>query len=77
MKETEVVTRLDRIIELIETMGSEQLKKMREEVTELHDWRITTTAIKNTKTNLLSVLRWGGPWVVAFLFVLFEHKFMK
>lgn len=74
-KETEVVERLDRIIDLIEIMSSDESKSIKKELKDLHDWRITMTAEKSTKTNMMQLVRWVGPWIVALAFVLFEHKF--
>lgn len=75
MNNTEVVERLDRIIELLDNMHNNELKSVKEEIAALHDWRIKSNAEKSTRSHALQLIRWTGPWLIAFAFVLFEHKF--
>lgn len=75
MKETEVITRLDRIIELLQNMHNDEIKLLRHEMKELHDWKVTSMSVATTKSNFLQLFRWLAPWVIAFIFILFEHKF--
>lgn len=74
-KEMEVITRLDRVIELLETMSGDEAKAIKGELKELHDWRLTCTAKKNSNNRMIDMVRFFGPWLFALLFVLFEHKF--
>lgn len=70
----EITQRLDRLIELVENMGKEDSKVIKSELKELRDWRISCESAKTTKSNLLQIFRWTAPWILAFLFVLFQHK---
>ncbi len=75
MKKTEVIERLDRIIELLGNMNNDEFKSVHKEILALHDWRIAYNAEKSTRSGLLQIVRWTGPWLIAFIFVLFEHRF--
>lgn len=75
MTKTEVVDRLDRIIELLEHMNDDEVKVLHKEISVLHDWRIECNSEKSTRSHLLQIIRWTGPWLIAFIFVLFEHRF--
>ena len=73
-KEIEIIHRLDRLIELIENMTTTESQSIKKELKELNEWRIETNAKNKTKNGLLEMIRWFGPWGLAFLYVLFNHK---
>lgn len=70
----EVLERLDRIIDLLDHMNNSEIKSIRNEVSELHDWKISCQTERSSRSHLIQMFRWIGPWLLAFLFILFEHK---
>ena len=74
MTNTEELKRLDRIIELLEIMTNDESKAIKNELKQLHDWKTTSEAVVKSKSTIVEMLRWFGPWLVAIVYVLFEHK---
>ncbi len=74
VKEREVLERLDRIIELLEIMTNDESKSIKEELKKLHDWQTMSQAIEGSKSKVLQLFSWFGPWIIAIAYVLFEHK---
>lgn len=70
----EITQRLDRLIELVENMGKDESKIIKSELKKLSDWKISFETAQKTRASLLQIFRWTAPWILAFLFVLFQHK---
>ena len=70
----EVEKKLDRIIEMLTNMSKEETKTINNQLSTLNEWKLITETKNKTRGALIEILRWFGPWGLAFLYVLFNHK---
>lgn len=72
----DVITRLDKLIELGEAMQSSKVAAIEKELSSLHDWRIERrTKAEDTSTAMTWMWRLG-PMVIAMVFMFAEFKYL-
>lgn len=72
----EVITRLDKLIELGEAMQSSKVAAIEMELKELHDWHTTSTAKSDNTSNTMTWMWRLGPMVIAMVFMFAEFKYL-
>lgn len=76
MSAKEIITRLDRLIELGESMQSSKVEAIEKELSSLHDWRIARTT-KSEDTSTVMTWMWRlGPMLIAIVFIIAEFKYL-
>lgn len=72
----EIIVRLDRLIDIGESMHSSKLESIERELDSLHDWRIERKSKTENTSNTMTWMWRLGPMLIAMVFMFAEFKYL-
>jgi len=73
----DITTRLDRLIEIGESMNNSKMDSLEKEMRSIHDWRIKRESSVQSTSDTMTWFWRFAPWIVGMIFMAAEFKYLK
>lgn len=72
----DVIARLDKLTEIVESMQSSRVIAIEEELAKLHDWHTASDAKSSNTSNTMTWFWRIAPWIIGMAVMAGEFKYL-